>query len=239
MMKRMAAAVLAIVFMLCLGGAALADEKITVTGSATVQLAPDMVMIAIGVTSENEEVLSAQQEVNAVLNRVVEVLTGEMGIAAEDVATTQYYINENWEYNYEKGESEKIGYEATAMLSVCVRDIAQAGAVIDAAMQAGANQLNGVEFMSSDQTAARDQALTLAVQDGMRKAKTIAAAAGVNLPALPSSIEEAVSSGNRLMSNSITMYDSALGMEESGATQLQAGMLSLTANVMITYEIDN
>lgn len=235
MMKKIFALVLGL--MLLVSSAALADEQITVSGTATVKLEPDMVMITLGVSATNEDVLAAQQEVNAVMNQVIEVLTNDMGLPTEDIATTEYRINESYEYNSMKGRSEKIGYSATALLSICVRDIDQAGKVIDAAMNAGANQLNGVEFMSSDQRDARDQALTLAVQDGMRKAKVIATAAGINLPAVPSSIEEASMSTYGAVSNSTYMMMEAAADSAAGTT-LQAGMLSVTAKVTITYEID-
>ncbi len=235
MMKKIFALVLGL--MLLVSSAALADEKITVSGTATVKLEPDMVMITLGVSATNEDVLSAQQEVNAVMNQVIEVLTNDMAIPTEDIATTEYRINESYEYNSLKGRSEKIGYSATALLSICVRDIDQAGNVIDAAMKTGANQLNGVEFMSSDQRDARDQALTLAVQDGMRKAKVIAAAAGISLPVVPSSIEEASMSTYGAVSNSTYMMMEATADSAAGTT-LQAGMLSVTAKVTITYEID-
>ena len=237
-MKKLMSLILAAVLLLTMGGAALADDTITVTGTATVQLEPDMVMIMLGVEATDPEVLNAQKVVNETLAKVIEALTGEeLAIAEEDIATAEYYINERHEYNYEDGKSEMIGYEATAMLSICVRELDKAGAVIDAAMLAGANRLSGVEFMSSNQTDARDQALTIAVQDGMRKAKVIAAAAGIELPAIPSEIIEQ-SSYSYASSNSIVMYDMAAATAEGSATSLQAGMLSLNATVQITYDFD-
>jgi len=237
-MKRAVAMMLALVLTLVFSGAALADDTITVTGSATVQLEPDMVMISLGVTATEKEVLAAQQKVNAAMADVVAALTAEeMAIAPEDIATTDYYINERYNYDYDKGESVMVGYEANAMLSVCVRDIERAGAVIDAAMAAGANRLGGVEFMSSDQTAARDQALTLAVQDGMRKAKVIATAAGVNLPAIPSAITEESAAAYNVTSNALYAYAEETADMAAG-TQLQAGLLNVTARVTLVYEID-
>ena len=238
MMKKMLSVLLALMLMLTMGTAALADDTITVTGKATVQLAPDMVMIYLGVTSTDIVVLNAQKATNEALNKVIGALTGEeLAIAPEDIGTTQYRIEEKYEYSSVRGSSEKVGYSAIAMLSVCVRSIDMAGSVIDAAMQAGANQLSGVDFMSSDQTDARDQALTLAVQDGMRKAGVIAAAAGMQLPKFPSSIVEK-ESYSYSASNSIVMYDMAANAAMATGTTLQAGTLSLTATVEITYEID-
>ena len=238
-MKKLMSLLMAAALVMMMSGAALADDAITVSGTATVQLEPDMVMIMLGVEAVDPVVLTAQKTVNETMAKVVEALTGEeLAIAEEDIATSEYYINECHEYDYEKDKSELIGYEATAMLSICVRDLDKAGAVIDAAMQAGANRLSGVEFMSSNQTEARDQALTIAVQDGMRKAKVIAAAAGIELPALPSSISEQTSY-SYAHTNTIVTYDSAMGAAmEGSATTLQAGMLSLNATVQIVYEID-
>ena len=229
---------LVLLMVLTMGGAALADDQITVTGTATVQIKPDMVMVYLGVTAMNEDVLLAQQEANAIINQVVEVLTGEQQIAEEDIATTQYRIDEYYEYNSIRGKSEKIGYNAVVMLGVCVRDLDKAGAVIDAAMKAGANELSSLSFMSTDQRDARDQALTIAVQDGMRKANVIAAAAGIKIPAFPSSIVENNISTYAPTSNSTYMMMDNAVAEGSAATRLQAGMLSVTANVTITYEID-
>ena len=237
-MKKLMCLILAAVLLLSMSGAALADDTITVNGTATVQLEPDMVMIMLGVEAVDPEVLDAQKTVNEAMAKVIEALTGEeLAIAEEDIATSEYRIDERYEYNYEVGKSEMIGYAATAMLSICVRELDKAGAVIDAAMMAGANRLSGVEFMSSNQTDARDQALTIAVQDGIRKAKVIAAAAGIGLPAIPSEIIEQ-SSYSYAASNSIVMYDMAAATAEGSATTLQAGMLSLNATVQITYEID-
>lgn len=237
-MKKLMCLILTAVLLLSMSGAALADDTITVNGTATVQLEPDMVMIILGVEAVDPEVLDAQKTVNEAMAKVIEALTGEeLAIAEEDIATSEYRIYERYEYNYEVGKSEMIGYAATAMLSICVRELDKAGAVIDAAMMAGANRLSGVEFMSSNQTEARDQALTIAVQDGIRKAKVIAAAAGIELPAIPSEIIEQ-SSYSYAASNSIVMYDMAAATAEGSATTLQAGMLSLNATVQITYEID-
>jgi len=236
-MKKLMCLILAAVLLLSMTGAALADDTITVNGTATVQLEPDMVMIMLGVEAVDPEVLNAQKTVNEAMAKVIEALTGEeLAIAEEDIATSEYRIDERYEYNYEVGKSEMIGYAATAMLSICVRELDKAGAVIDAAMMAGANRLSGVEFMSSNQTDARDQALTIAVQDGIRKAKVIAAAAGVELPMLPSSLTEASMATYAASNSTYMMMDAAATTEAS--TTLQAGMLSVTAKVTITYEID-
>lgn len=237
MKRKLTAMIMAVVLALTLNAVALADDSLTVTGSATVQLEPDMAVISLGVTATEDDVLTAQRAVNTTTAAIVEAMTGEaLAIAPEDIATTEYYINERYDYDYEKNDSVMIGYEATATLSICVRDLNRAGEVIDAAMEAGANRLYGVEFMSSDQTAARDQALAKAVQDGMRKAQVIADAAGVVLPKLPAEIAEESASVSTA-SNQMFVYAEATAVDADDSTQLQSGMLSVTARVTLTYEI--
>lgn len=108
--------------------------------------------------------------------------------------------------------------------------------MIDAAVKSGANRLSSVEFMSSDDAAARDQALTLAVQDGMHKAQIIAQAAGLTLPAVPDKVTEG-SSYSYSSANQMVRYE-AVATDEAGGTTLQAGLLSVTATVDVEYEID-
>ena len=74
-MKKLTAMILALVLLLAMGGAALADDTITVSGTATVQLEPDMVMITLGVKATDPVVLNAQQSVNAAMAKIIEVLT--------------------------------------------------------------------------------------------------------------------------------------------------------------------
>ena len=98
-MKKLTAVLLAMMLVLGMGGAALADDTITVNGTATVQLEPDMVMIMLGVEAIDPVVLNAQQTVNEAMAKIVEALTGEeLAVAEEDIATSEYYINERGPY---------------------------------------------------------------------------------------------------------------------------------------------
>lgn len=236
MLKKIAS--LFLVLLLCLSIPALADEGITVTGTASVQLVPDIVVINLGVEANAGDVLTAQRTANTAASAVINALIEDLQLDPADIGTSRYDIMEKYNYDSMRGESVRDGYVATCMLSIVVRDVDQAGAVIDAAMQAGANRLDSVEFSSSDQRTARDEALTLAVQDGIRKAQTIAAAAGITLKKLPDSITER-SVSNYSPTSNYWAYDTEVATAKgAGATQLQSGMLTVTANVDIVYDID-
>ena len=217
------------VLLLMLPAAALADTKIAVTGSATVQAEPDMVTLSLGVEETKSDVAAAQATVNEKIAAVVEALKNA-GIDEKDVQTGYYSIYNN--YNYD--DPSDIQYVASCSLNVIVRDLSKAGEMIDVAVAAGANQVGGVTFGVADLTALQDRALELAVADGIRRAGVMAKAAGVTLPALPESVEENSSYYDGGSARAYTM-DAAAG----ASTSLMGGMVSVTSSVTVTYDVND
>ena len=217
------------VLLLMLPAAALADTKIAVTGSATVQAEPDMVTLSLGVEETKGDVAAAQATVNEKIAAVVEALKNA-GIDEKDVQTGYYSIYNN--YNYD--DPSDIQYVASCSLNVIVRDLSKAGEMIDVAVAAGANQVGGVTFGVADLTALQDKALEMAVADGIRRAGVMAKAAGVTLPALPESVEENSSYYDGGSARAYTM-DAAAG----ASTSLMGGMVSVTSSVTVTYDVND
>ena len=220
---------LLLVLLLMLPAAALADTKIAVTGSATVQAEPDMVTLSLGVEETKSDVAAAQALVNEKLAAVVEALKNA-GVDEKDVQTGYYSIYNN--YNYD--DPSDIQYVASCSLNVIVRELSKAGEMIDVAVAAGANQVGGVTFGVADLTALQDKALEMAVADGIRRAGVMAKAAGVTLPALPESVEENSSYYDGGSARAYTM-DAAAG----ASTSLMGGMVSVTSSVTVTYDVND
>ena len=217
------------VLLLMLPAAALADTKIAVTGSATVQAEPDMVTLSLGVEETKSDVAAAQAMVNEKLSAVIEALKNA-GIDEKDIQTGYYSIYNNYDYD----DPESIQYVASCSLNVIVRDLSKAGEMIDVAVAAGANQVGGVTFGVADLTALQDKALEMAVADGIRRAGVMAKAAGVTLPALPESVEENSSYYDGGSARAYTM-DAAAG----ASTSLMGGMVSVTSSVTVTYDVND
>ena len=217
------------VLLLMLPAAALADTKIAVTGSATVQAEPDMVTLSLGVEETKSDVAAAQALVNEKLSAVIEALKNA-GIDEKDIQTGYYSIYNNYDYD----DPESIQYVASCSLNVIVRDLSKAGEMIDVAVAAGANQVGGVTFGVADLTALQDKALEMAVADGIRRAGVMAKAAGVTLPALPESVEENSSYYDGGSARAYTM-DAAAG----ASTSLMGGMVSVTSSVTVTYDVND
>lgn len=223
------------IIMVLAAPAALADTTITAAGSATVRAEPDMATVSVGVQESQVDVAAAQRLVNEKINAVVEALVGA-GVAEADIQTESYNIYIDYSTYYDT--SIETQYIASTMLQVTTHDVNRAGELIDIAFAAGANQIGGVSFGVQDMTAMQDKALELAVADGMRRARIIAAASGVTLPALPEAIEEGgvYSSYDGGTASAYAMDTAA---DEEGATKLMSGMVSVTASVSVSYEVEN
>ena len=215
--------------LMLLASTALAESTLTVNGNGSVLVDADRVTINVGVRELAEDVKSAQSAVNARLDAVIAALTG-MGIELKDIHTDAISIYPEYDYSsYDDGE-RIVGYSAYNMISATTADTANAGAYIDAAFDAGANQLNGVEFFAYDTTEARHQALTLAVQNAAEKAQVLAEAAGQKLGAVL-----AINEGDNYYDAPVALARGA--KTEDAGTQVYANQLSVSASVSVQYAI--
>jgi uncharacterized protein YggE len=152
---------------------------LNVNGQAQIQLTPDIAYISIGVHTEaqtaEEAVASNNSQAQAVMNALQEA-----GIAEEDIRTSNFSI-----YPYEKWgpNNESLGtyYSVDNMVYITVRDIDSLGAVIDAAISAGATNISGISFDVEDKASVIAEARTLAVADARAQAEMLAEAASVTL----------------------------------------------------------
>lgn len=151
---------------------ALAEEDATVTalGSATVTLTPDMASFTVGVTTQDAQVKTAQEANAAAMNGVIDTIKAQ-GVAPEDIQTQNYSVNPVYDYQTGKlGDQQSlVGYTVSNTVTITVRALDTLPALMDAAITAGANQLYGVSFASSQTDAAMDQAMTAATQDALRR----------------------------------------------------------------------
>lgn len=217
-----------------LAGPAMAAENsvIAVNGSAVVQVAPDIVVVSLGVSETAEDVMTAQTNANTKINAIVAALK-EAGIEAKDISTSDYSIYASYDYDPTTGEQKFKGYVASTTLSVKVRDVENAGTYIDTAVKAGANQLNGITFDREDRAEFVDKALALAVEDAARKAGVIATASGATLGSVVSVTEQA-QTYDYYRSTANVSYSMDMG---AGSTDLQSGMLDIEMKVVVEYSI--
>ncbi len=155
------------------------ENTITVTGYGSVSGAPDIATVDVGVDVFNTTVSEAFTEANSTVQAIIDALTA-IGIAPEDIQTTNLSVFSTSRYNPETSGDEQ-GYNVTNTVHVIVRDVAQVEAVIDAAINAGATNLYGLNFGIEDRAALESQAREAAMQDAAARASEYAALVNAEL----------------------------------------------------------
>jgi uncharacterized protein len=152
---------------------------ISVTGEATVSVAPDQAQIDGGVTSDGKTAREASEANNAAMGKVLLALKGA-GIEEKDYQTSRLSLQPQYAPN-RTGSSPITGYRASNRVTIRLRDVTKVANVIDVLVGAGANDIGGINFTVSQPSKHLDEAREKAVADARRKAEIFAKAAGVTL----------------------------------------------------------
>jgi uncharacterized protein YggE len=155
-----------------------ADEpQVVVSATGTVSVKPDMAEFGVVVKTDARSADKAAAE-TAEKYRKVQSALRTAGIPLEDAPTASFTVSPNWEWDPSLGKSLLKGYSARHVIMVKVRNLAVIGRAIDAVVQAGADEVQNINFSSSSFEALRQQALAAAVGNARRDASTMAQAAG-------------------------------------------------------------
>jgi uncharacterized protein YggE len=206
------------------------DHTLSVSGTGIVYVKPDIADVSLGVTVRRNTAKDASAASAAIMTKVIDAVKAQ-GVADADIQTISIGLNPA--YDYSGNNPKLVGYDATNIVQVTVRDLTKAGAVIDAATEAGANTVNGISFRVADQSAVESQARTAAMNDAKAKADTLAAAGGVTITGIIAISE--------LSAPSPTPYPFAQGGgagDVRASTPVQGGNVELTVTVSVVYGIN-
>ena len=206
-------------------GARTTDESraLTVSAVGTVKAVPDTVEWSFGVQTEAATAKEALRTNGVEMAKVIAALKAA-GIPAQDLRTQQVSLFPRMS---EDGR-RVIGYTASNTVGAIVRDIAKAGAVVDAAAEAGANQISGPSLTLSNADVLYEQALEKAYDKALAKARRLAKRAGVSLRR-PISIVE----GGGIVPVPLAEAAKAAG----GGTPIEPGQTEISASVTVTFAI--
>ncbi|MGD2147640.1 MAG: SIMPL domain-containing protein [Anaerolineae bacterium] len=205
------------------------QRAVTVVGTGKVSLVPDVARVNIGADAMADTVSAARREVEGRTEAILVALE-QMGVEAKDIQTSHYSIH------YEREPTPRIpmesvpaghgGYRVSSVMRVTVRDVERAGAVLDAAVDAGANQVHGVTFTVEDESTWQGQARGKAMADARARADELASLADVRL--------------GQVLSVSEVIGGFATGMvsyERSTGGGIAPAELELSTRVQVTFAI--
>jgi uncharacterized protein YggE len=207
---------------------------IWVNGEGKVTITPDIATLSLGIEAQATTVAEAQDQAATAMEAVMASLA-ENGVADKDIQTQYFSIYQVTKWDDFKDEQVVIGYRVTNIVTAKIRDIEQAGPIIDAVAAAGGDytRINNISFSVDDPTPYYEQARQKAVADARAKAEQLADLAGVNL-GKPTYISEG------------TIYPPVVyrdvGMEAMApvpapTTPVSPGEIELTLTVQVAYAI--
>ena len=157
------------------------------SGTGEARVTPDRAYVQVGVQTRAATAAQAGAD-NARKTRAVIDAVKARGIPAEQIATSEYNLYPEYDNREPPREGPAtprvIGYVANNTVRVEVRRLDQVGPIIDAALAAGANMINAIQFFASNVDVARRAALAEAVARARGDADALAKAAGGSLGAL-------------------------------------------------------
>lgn len=207
-------------------------ETVSVTGNSRVQMTPDRFSFNVGVQTMAPTVEEAVNQNNARVASVIAALK-KAGATDAEVRTSGFSVYP--QQNYVQGQPPRVtGYQVSNSVTVTKKEIAQAGRLLQVAINAGVNEASGLMFEVSDPARGRDQGLRGAYDDARAKAGLLAQAAGRTLGRAIMITEGAEPVAPRPM-----MIGRAMAAKAESVSQVpvESGSSELTYTVSVVFEL--
>jgi uncharacterized protein YggE len=208
--------------------AGFASANVSVNGTGKVTYVPNLVYVSVGASSDGKTADEAWAKNEQVVKKLFDALK-TFGIDPKDVKTTGLNIAPRYVYPKDQ-EAQLVGYTASYDLSVTVRKLDEAGRVLDALVENGANRHMSLAFGHSDIEKMMDEARVKAAADARKKAELYVTAAGGGLGQVIS-----ISEG-QAFAPQFFGYERAA--KADAGLPIAAGTQDLTVNISVVYAIN-
>jgi uncharacterized protein YggE len=209
---------------------------IAADGVGIAALTPDLASFAVLVQEKARTSAGARSATNKVVKAITQVATGA-GVAAADIRTVSVTINRS--RVKPKRRKAYTQYTARQYVSFTVRDVSKIGTLMDAAADAGAEDVEGPEFGFVDPSAGRLLATRAAIADARKRADDAAAQTGLRIVGVRSVVlapdddeYETPASGDSGTTNALS---GGGGESESAPTSVSSGTRQFVERVRVTF----
>lgn len=208
--------------------------RVNVVGDSIIQAQPDTAILTISVVTQARNALDAQQQNATKTDAVIRALKAAAGTGAE-IKTSGYSLQPQRVYK-ENQPPTITGYEARNSVTVTTSDLNKVGTIIDAAAQAGSNEVSGISFTLRQDRPARDRALSEATREAVSKAQVIAQALGGRVVRIVEVQEEGFQQRPPVpyQTESFAMKAGIAGQ----TTPIEVGSLDITSRVQLIAEVE-
>lgn len=200
-------------------GPSVTGDSITVSGNGSVSAAPTTAVFSFGVDSRAATAKAALAANSREMSKVIAAVkaAGGKNVTTQSVSLSQAF----------GPDGAPNGFAASNVVTA-TSGLDRVGNLIDAAVEAGANQVNGPSLGVSDQVRLYRQALKAAVADARESAQVLAAAAGRSLGKVTAIVEGGGSFPTPLYEKS--------AVSDAGAP-IEAGTRETTATISVTFAL--
>lgn len=207
-------------------------RTLSVSGSGKVSAEPDKVTISVGVQTHGDDVVLAVADNNRQSSAVRDAIL-QAGVSPADLQTTYFSVWNTPVYDANGSPTGLVTYTVDNTLTATLRDPSRLGAMLQAALGAGANNIQGISFGVSETKPFEDEARQKAMDDAQARAEMMATAAGVRLGKL-TSISTSVWYPQPMASYA---YGMGMGGGGGGAPPISSGMAEIEASVNLIYDL--
>jgi uncharacterized protein YggE len=204
---------------------------IEVSGDGQAQSPPDQATVELAIETHAATAGEAAGSNGALAQKVRDALKNKLGDKGT-MWTGGYSLYPDYSEPRPGSEAKIIGYHAQNTITVESADLELVGPVIDAAIGAGANRVNSLQYTLRDNTKARSEAISRASKDAQAQAQALATALGIKLGSVIKATTVAEVRPIPLM-----RLQAATAMAASAPTPVEAGQITVPATVSLTYEI--
>lgn len=203
---------------------------INVTGEGKITVAPDRADITIGVENVGADAAEVKKKNDASIDAVIKYLKNTIKLPAEDYQTQRVNLYRNYDY-----DRKKSNYVASQTIVIHLKDLSKYDTLMMGLIDAGVNNIQGVEFKTSKLAQYESEARVKAVNDAKGKATTYAGA-----------LSQKVGKAVVITDNTQAYYPQPMyrGMKleaasDTGAARetLAIGEITITSNVNISFEL--
>ncbi|MFN7994040.1 MAG: SIMPL domain-containing protein [Bryobacteraceae bacterium] len=217
------------------------ENLISVTGDAEIKVIPNQVVITLGVETRDASLANARSANDNSVRAVLNAIKG-FSVDPSDIQTDYMSV----QIGYDNNDPSLVRYyEVEKSIALTLKEVSRFEAMLTAVLDAGANRIYNVDFMTTELRKYRDQARTLAVKAAMEKAGDLAASAGLRVVGNALNMSSYSFGGGpsygryRLggFNQAQNVYQNASGGAAAGTVAL--GKISVTASVTLSYRLES
>lgn len=216
--------------------AAAEQPRITVNGEAVVYAQPDKVTVNFGVETWDNSIAAAKKKNNDVMKHAFAAIR-DLGVENKDVQTDYLNVEPRYKDDYQK--KNFLGYFVSNTMAVTIADPAKLEKLVEKLLEAGIENIDGIDFQVSGYKKYRELAREMALKAAQEKAEKMAAVLGRGIGAAMQ-ISEGYSGWSGWGSRRQAMTQNVAQEVPGGGGEpgtIALGKIAIRASVSVSFEL--